>query len=161
MEFYSQADFEASKKEKSSAVLTLLLAALPFLVGAVVSFILRIEIVCTICCFLCGAAIIFLTDLKVMPAMRYGSFLAEAHSGLTRKTAGALVRVSEDVVYQDGVDFREVIINVYEDMSEEGERRYLLDARKEMPPELMGKDIALLSHGNFVLGAQMLGGDAA
>ena len=32
---------------------------------------------------------------------------------------------------------------------------------RKMPPELMGKDIALLSHGNFVLGAQMLGGDAA
>ena len=60
---------------------------------------------------------------------------------------------------QDGVDLREVIINVYEDMSEEGERRYLLDARKEMPKELIGHDIALLSHGNFVLGAEKLGGN--
>ena len=161
MEFYSQADFEASRKEKSSAFTVLLLAVLPFLAGAVASFVLRIEIACTICCFLCGAVIIFLADLRVMPAVRYGSFLAEAHSGLTRKTAGALVRVSEDVVYQDGVDFREVIINVYEDMSEEGERRYLLDARKEMPAALMGQDIALLSHGNFVLGAEKLGGEAA
>ena len=109
-------------------------------------------------CFLCGASVIFLCDLLVTPAVRYERYLAEANSGLTRKTAGALVRVSEDLCYQDGVDFREVIINVYEDMSEEGERRYLLDAKKEMPAEMIGRDIALLSHGNIVLGAELLGG---
>jgi len=78
-------------------------------------------------------------------------------TGLTRRTAGTLVRLGEDEVYEDGVYFHEVIINIYEDMSAEGERRFLLEGTKNVDPSLLGKDVAVTSHGNFVLDVELLG----
>ena len=92
-------------------------------------------------------------DLRLKPALRYGAYLAEAHSGLTRQTLGALVRIGCDPVYQDGVNFYEVILNIYEDMDEEGERRFLLDVKKEIPAQWIGHDVIVTSHGSFILEA--------
>lgn len=155
MKFYTQTDFEASKKEKSSAIARTLLLMAPFLAAAVAGFVLRIEPLCTAGCFAAGAVAIFLYDLRVKPALRYGAYLAEAHSGLTRQTVGALVRIGCDPVYQDGVDFMEIILNIYEDLDEEGERRFLLDARKEIPADWLGKDVVVTSHGTYLLEAEL------
>ena len=151
MKFYEQADLTKSKKEKKAALLCMLLAMAPFFAVAVAGFALRIEWLCAAGCFLAGAAAIFLYDLRVKPAVRYAAYLLEAHSGLSRQTVGALVRIGVDPVYQDGVWLYEMILNVYEDLSEEGERRFLFDCTKEIPVHLIGQDVALTSHGNFVL----------
>jgi len=129
----------------------MLLVMLPFLLLAVAGFVLRVEWLCTAGCILAGAGMIFLYDLRVKPALRYDAFLAEVHSGLTRQTVGALVRIGGDPVYQDGVNFYEVILNIYEDMNEEGERRFLLDAGKEIEQEWIGSDVAVISHGAYEL----------
>ena len=155
MKFYDQTDFDAIKKEKIGALTGMLLTMLPFLVVAVAGFVTRIEPMCTAGCILAGAVVIFLYDLRVKPALRYDAYLKEAHSGLTRQTGGALVKIGRDPVYQDGVNFYEIIINIYEDMDEEGERRFLLDGRKEMPAEWLMQDVILTSHGNFVLEARL------
>ena len=155
MKFYDQADFDAVKKEKSSALTGVLLLMLPFLAVAVAGFVLRIEPMCTAGCILAGAVVIFLWDLRVKPALRYHAYLNEAHSGLTRQTGGALVKIGCDPVYQDGVNFYEIIINIYEDMDEEGERRFLLDGRKQMPAEWLMQDVILTSPGNYVLEARL------
>jgi len=83
--------------------------------------------------------------------VRYGRYLKEVHSGLSRKTLGTLVRIGSDPVYTDGVNFREIILNIYEDMSEEGERRFLQDWRREMPAEWLNQDIIVTSHGSYLL----------
>ena len=49
------------------------------------------------------------------------------------------------------------IINIYEDMSAEGERRFLLEGTKSVDSSLLGKDVAVTSHGNFVLDVEPLG----
>ena len=54
------------------------------------------------------------------------AFCAIYSAGLTRKTAGTLVRVGEDEIYENGVIFHEMIVNIYEDMAPEGERRFLI-----------------------------------
>jgi len=155
MKFYTQADFDTSKKEKRSALRYMFLLMLPFLAAGAAGFMLRIEPLCTAGCFAAGAVAIFLYDLRVKPALRYAAYLAEAHSGLTRQTVGALVRIGCDPVYQDGVDFYEVILNIYEDMDEEGERRFLLDAKKEIPSDWLNRDIVVTSHGTYLLEAYM------
>lgn len=153
MKLYEQTDFDKSKKEKSAALRNTILLMLPFLAAAAAGLALRIEPLCAFGCFAAGAVAIFLYDLRVKPAFRYDAYLAEAHSGLSRQTVGALVRIGKDPVYQDGVNFYEVILNIYEDMDEEGERRFLLDEKKQIPSEWLGRDIVVTSHGSFLLEA--------
>lgn len=154
MKLYSQADFEQNRAQKKRETKRVLLCALPFLALAIAGFCLRAEALCIAGCVLCGASVILLYDLRVSPAIRYGRFLREAHSGLTRRTLGTLVRVSGDLTYEGGVYFREVILNTYEDMSEEGERRFLLDSAREIPTAWIGQDVIFTHHGSYVLEAE-------
>lgn len=155
MKFYEQMDLDKSRKDRNAAMARLLLTMLPFLAVAIAAFVLRIEWLCASGCILAGAAAIFLYDLRVKPALRYAAFLAQVHSGLTRQTVGALVRIGCDPVYQDGVNFYEIILNIYEDMDEEGERRFLLDSRKVIPAEWLNRDVVVTSHGNYLLEARL------
>lgn len=159
MKLYAQADFEKNKLDKKQVIVRTALLSLPFLAGAVAAFVLRVEWLCIACCILCGAIILLRWDLRIGPAIHYGRFLEEMHSGLTQKTLGTLVRMSSDLVYQDHVFSREIIINIYEDMDEEGERRFLLDREKQFPDEWIGKDVVITSHGSFVLEAELYQGE--
>ena len=151
MKLYAQADFDANRREKRRQIRRALILALPFFAMAIAAFVLRIELLCIAGFVIAGSILIFLYDLRIKPALRYGRYLAEAHSGLTRQTVGALVRIGSDPVYQDGVNFHEVILNIYEDMAEEGERRFMLDVNKEIPQDWIGQDVVVTSHGSFLL----------
>ena len=151
MKLYAQADFDANRREKRRQIRRALILALPFFAMAIAAFVLRIELLCIAGFVIAGSILIFLYDLRIKPALRYGRYLAEAHSGLTCQTVGALVRIGSDPVYQDGVNFHEVILNIYEDMAEEGERRFLLDENKEIPQDWIGQDVVVTSHGSFLL----------
>ena len=157
MKLYDQKDFDESRREKNRQIARALALALPFLALAIAAFVLRIELLCTAGCVAAGAILIFLYDLRIRPARCYSRYLAEVHSGLSRQTVGALVRIGSDPVYQDGVDFYEVILNIYEDMDEEGERRFLLDAKKELPQAWIGQDVVVTSHGSALLEAALTG----
>lgn len=151
MKLYSQADFEQNKRSARAGVSRMLLCALPFLAAAVAGFVLRIQLLCTAGCLLGGGVMILIYDTKVMPQRRYGRHLAEIHSGLTRQTVGAFVRMGTDLVHDIGLDFYEVILNIYEDMDEEGERRFLLDVKKSIDREWIGKDVVVTHHGSYIL----------
>ena len=151
MKLYAQTDFDENRQEKRRQITRALALMLPFLAIAAAAFLMRIELLCIAGLVIAGAILIFLYDLRIKPALRYGRYLAEAHSGLSRQTVGALVRIGSDPVYQDGVNFREVILNIYEDMDEEGERRFLLDMKKEIPQDWIGQDVVVTSHGSFLL----------
>ena len=155
MKLYAQADFDQNKQDKKRELIRTALFAMPFLVAAIAAFLVRIEPLCIANCILCGVVIILRWDLRIGPAIHYGRFLSEMHSGLTKKTLGTLVRIGEDPVYQDHVFSREITINIYEDMDEEGERRFLLDREKCFPSDWMGKDVVITSHGSFVLEAEL------
>lgn len=158
MKLYSQTDFEQNRRDKGQEIRKALLLMLPGLIAAIAAFFLRIEWLCIAGCVLCGSVLILWYDLRIGPAIHYGRFLSEMHSGLTKKTLGTLVRISEDLVYQDHVNAHELTINIYEDLDEEGERRFLLDREKMIPEEWMGKDIVVTSHGSFVLEAELYSG---
>ena len=103
---------------------------------------------------------IFVGDLFVAPVVRYGKFLRDLFSGLTRKTAGTLVRVGEDDIYENGVIFHEMIVNIYEDMTPEGERRFLIEPAMPLDTALIGRDVAVTSHDKVVLAVEPLGAKA-
>lgn len=151
MKLYDQTDFDQSRQVKRRQITRALALALPFFALAVAAFWLRRELLCIAGLVIAGAILIFLYDLRIKPALRYDRYLAEAHGGLSRQTVGALVRIGGDLVYQDGVNFHEVILNIYEDMTEEGERRFLLDARKDIPQDWIGQDVVVTSHGSYLL----------
>lgn len=153
---YSKADFDRNRQQRSRMLGLLLLCAMPGFVLAIAGLAMRIEPLCSGGLLLACAVIIFLYDLKLKPVLRYGGYLKEIHSGLSRVTAGTAVRIGQDPVYVDGVWFYELILNVYEDLSEEGERRFLLDCTKEAPEGIVGRDVALTSHGNYVLDVRLM-----
>lgn len=151
MKLYAESDFVQSQKTVRAATVRMLLCALPFVIGAVVGLVVRSQALCTACCILAGALVIFLYDLKVMPARRYRAHLSEIHSGLRRETVGALIRIDADPVHDIGLIFKEVTLNIYEDMDEEGERRFLLDISKTIPQEWIGSDVMVIHHGRYIL----------
>lgn len=153
---YSQADFERNKQQRSRELLRMLLCALPGLALGIAGLLLRIELLCSGGLLLAGAVLIFLYDLKLKPVLRYGAYLKEIHSGLSRRTAGTFIRLGQDPVFTDSVWFYELIINIYEDLSEEGERRFLLDCAKKVDTALIGRDVVITSHGNAVLDVEAM-----
>ncbi len=148
---YSEKDAQINGGRIRKEALTMLLCMSPFLAAAAAGVVLRIEPLCTVAVILAVSMAFFLWDMRVGPLFRYRAFLREIQSGMTRETVGALVRVNPDPVYQDGVYSREMIVNIYEDMSEEGERRFLVDMAKEIDESLMGCDIVVTSHGSYAL----------
>jgi len=156
---YSEADFAESRKTKKKAIRRMIFCALPFLAGAAVCFALRLQTACALCMIAFCSALIFLYDLQVKPSVRYARCLSEMRSGSSHDTLGTFVRISEDLTYEEGVNFREVIINVYEDMDEEGERRFLLDERREIPREWLMRDVVINSYGSTILGVRLHGGE--
>lgn len=155
MKFYTQADFDRNRLERKKELARMLLCALPFLAASVAGFVIRNELLCIAGCVLFFSVMIFLYDLRLQPALRFGRHLREIHSGMSHQTLGALTRLGSDPVYMDGVDFHEVIINIYEDLAEEGERRFLLDVSKAVPADWMDQDVIVTSHGNFLLAAEL------
>lgn len=141
--FYTEKKLEDNQICLRREIIKMLLAALPFLAVCVVGFAARNQTVCTIGLVLACAAVIFVGDLFVAPVVRYGKFLRDLFSGLTRKTAGTLVRVGEDDIYENGVIFHEMIVNIYEDMTPEGERRFLIEPAMPLDTALIGRDVAV------------------
>lgn len=155
---YQEKDLEVNRLRARREGLRMALCALPFLAAGVVAFALRREALAIAGFALACASAIFLGDLRLMPVVRYGRFLGNIFSGLKRETAGTLVRLGEEEIYEDGVYFRELILNIYEDMDEEGERRFLLERAKPAPDNLVGRDVKVTSHGSIVLAVEPMGG---
>ena len=71
-------------------------------------------------------------------------------------TRGVLIRIGDSPVFTEGVYFREILINIYKDRGEDGERRFLLDWRKPVPEFAVGDYVVVHSHGVYVLGISPL-----
>lgn len=158
--FYTKKMLEENQTRLWREIVRMLLATLPFLALCAAGFVMRSQAVCTAGLILACAAVIFVGDLFVAPVVRYGRFLRDLFSGLTRKTAGTLVRVGADDVYENGVNFREMIVNIYEDMAPEGERRFLIEPAMPFDAALIGRDVAVTSHDKVVLAVEPLGAKA-
>ena len=158
--FYTKKMLEENQTRLWREIVRMLLATLPFLALCAAGFVMRSQAVCTAGLILACAAVIFVGDLFVAPVVRYGRFLRDLYSGLTRKTAGTLVRVGADDVYENGVNFREMIVNIYEDMAPEGERRFLIEPVMPFDAALIGRDVAVTSHDKVVLAVEPLGAKA-
>lgn len=99
--YYAQQDIELNKKRKNKEYLTTLGLMLPFLAICAAGFAVRNQAMCTAGLMAACAAAIFWGDLRVAPLVRYSRFLKDVTTADTR-TAGTLVRLGEDEVYEDG-----------------------------------------------------------
>ena len=155
---YTQEDCLENEKRLKREWGRLALCVLPILAASIAGFVLRVQLLAIGgAAAVCGV-LIFLIDLKILPLVRYGRFLKEVLSGLRHEMAGTLVRIGEEEVYEDSVYFREIIVNIYEDLAEEGERRFLMGFEKPVPAELLGKDVKVTHHGSYLLAVEPLKG---
>ena len=158
--FYTEKRTEENKLHLQREMLKMLLAMLPFFALCVAGFVMRNQTLCTAGLILTCAAAIFVGDLYVMPLVRYCRFLRDLFTGQSRKTAGTLVRVGDEEVYENGVFFHEMIVNIYEDMAAEGERLFLIEPDMPFDAALIGHDVAVTSHDKVVLAVEPLGAKA-
>lgn len=154
---YTDEDFAKARLAVRRETVLLLGAVLFLGAGAIAALRLRQQIFCTALTILASFSGIFLADTRLIPALRYRNWLSEAFSGLSHETAGVLVRIGDEDVWESGVRLREMILNIYTDLAEEGERRFLLDAGKIIPPDFLNRVVVVKSHDTAVLGIWLRG----
>lgn len=148
---YDESDIKRNRLMLRKESLRLAFFVLPGIVAIAVGFARRWLWLAVLGAILIGWTLIFLLEMKLLPAVRYDRFLRAMQSGLRRKTAGMLVHVEDDLSYEDGLWMRRVLINVHEDGGPEGERLFFLDAAKPVPEALMGKDVILTSFDRYIV----------
>lgn len=158
---YSADDAIRNQARKKRELMILFLGALPLFILVVAGFAVRLRWLACAALFLMLSWMIFMYDMRVGPLQKYGHFLSEIQEGLSHDTRGVLVRIGESPVFTKGVYFREIILNIYKDRGEDGERRFLLDCGKEMPDFKVDDYVVIHSHGVYILGISPLETDNA
>ena len=148
---YDERDMQRASARVRAGMRRLLLMMAPFLAVAVAGFVLRIKPMCMAGAVIASFIMIFQADTRLSPAMRYRKWLSDALQGRRHDTAGMLMRLAQEETIDDGLRFRELIINIYADLSEEGERRFLLDASKDIPGEYIGQVVVVRSYDHYVM----------
>ncbi|MBO5568757.1 MAG: hypothetical protein J6A79_07510 [Clostridia bacterium] len=154
---YTKADLVSAQETARHSMMRCLVLGVPFLLAAIAGFVMRNRLLCSAGAFCLCAFFIFSFDLFAMPYVRYQRWLAQTMQNKTHETAGKLLRISEDPVDEMGVRFREVWINIYADLSEEGERRFLLDWSKGIPDALRNQIVVIESYEQFITGIRLRG----
>lgn len=152
--FYQAEDCEKNRRKMKREIWIMLLCGLPCFVVGTAGFVVRNEALAIIGFAAACISAIFLWDLRLMPVIRYGRYLDEIMGGLCHDTVGCVMSFGKEPVYESGVNFREMIINVYEDLSVEGERRFLMEYTREVPEALIGQNVKVTSHGSYVMGLE-------
>ncbi len=152
---YTDDDFARADIAVRREAVLLFAFTLPFFACAVIALCLRSQIFCCIFTILLSFSAIFLLDTRLIPVLRYRSWIREAQSGLSHETAGVLMSIGSEDVWENGMRLRELILNIYSDLAEEGERRFLLDAAKKVPEEFLGRVVVVKSHDTSILGVKL------
>lgn len=149
---YTDEDLKRAGAAVHREAVRCVLATLPVFLCAIAALYVRMRLLCTFFAILTSFLAIFFVDNRLIPTIRYRLWLREALSGLSHETAGLLMRVGTEDVWEEGVCLRELILNIYADGSADGERRFLLDAAKPLPDGLQGRVVIVKSHDTSVLG---------
>ncbi len=144
-------EIQGARRKTHREILRLLACMAVPLILTVILFSMRMKWPCILTAILTCAVMIFLTDMKLRPALSYEKWLKEISGGRQHDTVGILTCIGEEDVYEDKLCFREVILNIYLDLAEEGERRFLLDSGKSISGELLGQPVRIRSHENYIV----------
>ena len=158
--FYGEEDWARGKAASARQIRSMFALGLPFIALAIAAFILRIKLLCIGAAIVGGALMIFVYDLRVSPQVWYNRYLREIQRGVTHQTAGMLKSIGQDEVFQEHVNFYEVIVNIYEDQDPDGDRRFWLDCSKALPEAWIGRDVAVTSQGVYITGMRLMGAQA-
>ena len=147
----TQADLDQAARVECRERLRAFLLCIPLWITSAFFFARRVQILCILCAILGCYTLLFWGGLRWFPARHYRKYLEEIRMGLTHDETGMLVRLGEEEVLENGVAFIEVILNLYADLSPEGERRFLIDKSRAMRPEILGKVIRIRAHGHWIV----------
>ena len=154
---YSEGNILEQNKRLKKMLMRVLLSLLVPIAILVFGFMERVQPLAAAGCFLFFALLIFSWDFFLKPIYCYRLYIRDLIRGSSHETRGILVHQGSEDVREDGVDFREVILNIYRDLAEDGERRFLLDARKAPLPIKDGTAVILRSQGSFIMDACEIG----
>ena len=153
---YDQKDFAENGQQLKHELLVLGCISAPFIIGIIVSFIFRIQLLTVVLSAIYGALFIFLYNMRIAPVTAYRRYLKNLTNGLKRETEGVLVSFDSDETFKEGVRFNTMIINVDMKMDPEGERLFYYDLCKPRPVLKEGDLLYIKSHGNYVLELRLL-----
>ena len=152
---YCESDIALANEVLRKEILRLLVFVCFPLVLTVFFFIRRQKWFCITAAFLFCSTVVFLMDLKVLPAFCYNRWLHEILHERHHETAGTLISIGTDYIFENRLCFKEVMLNEYTNLPQEGERRFLMDAGKSLPQDLIDHTVVITSHETFITGIRL------
>jgi len=153
---YSPSDAAAIAKQIRRAWTLLGMAALPGIVLAGVTLVLRVQWATILATVLFGGLLIFLWGMKLTPPLAYSRHLAGVREGLSRAAQGLLIRIDPETTFRDGMDFHAVWLDAGGRGDAQDERLFYWDAAKPLPDVPPGARVEIISHANTVIALQRL-----
>lgn len=153
---YHQQDFDRINAQIKREALILAAICVPLIVAIIASFVVRIEWLTILLTIACGAIGIFMYNMRLSPLTAYSRYLKDVTTGLQRETVGPVVSYSSDLSFKEGVQFHILMLNIDPKMDPEGERLFYYDAYKPSPGVTPGMQVHVVSHGNYVIGIDVL-----
>ncbi|MBQ7455688.1 MAG: hypothetical protein IJS53_04530 [Clostridia bacterium] len=97
----------------------------------------------------CSLAV-FCYCLFISPVIAYGKHIDHALHGRTRDAAGVFVRMEENAVAREGLDYYAMTLNVGDKGLEEDDRLFYYDANLPRPAWQAGQRLVITSYDNRV-----------
>lgn len=97
-----------------------------------------------------GCGFVFGYGVFIKPARVYREHVNYMLNGDQRFIEGTLKSVSSDVSLREGLSCRAVLLNIGNINEEEDDRLYYIDVYKELPKDLIGKQVKLLSNNKMI-----------
>lgn len=99
------------------------------------------------------ACVVFVCDLKLLPALRYVRFLRDMERGLRRNVDCVLDRMAEDVQLQDGVHVHALHVRLKEGSDS---RIFYVNVSKAALLPVMGTEVRITAYGRHVVDFEVL-----
>lgn len=143
---YSSADIDAINAQIRKRWLLVATPCAVLLVVLVVSLIIRVEAVTTVCTILIGATLIFSWDLLIKPLNCYRKYLMNVLHGMTHEAVLPFVALSEDINMVDGVACYALTCRDTDAKGRPYDRLFYFDAHKTFPTFQEGDMLRIIHH---------------
>lgn len=143
---YSTADYDAIQNQIRLRAIAISVPCVLLLAGVIVSLILRVEAVTTVCTILIGAILIFCWDLFLKPLCAYRKYIRNVLFGITHEAQLPFVSLSEDVNMVDGVACYSLTCQDTDAKGRPYDRLFYFDAQKDFPQFEPGEMLRIVHH---------------
>lgn len=153
---YTEEDLSAIRVQLKKRYTVLAVISGIFLIGTIVAFIFRQEILTIVSAILTGITVIFITEFFCRPLRRYARHMDWALHGRSHEADYVFSRVTDDASLVDGISCRDLFFLGDADKHGQRDRLFYWDTQKEIPSFSEGQEIRLKYYDKFVIGWQAL-----